>query len=242
MALLCGKGFFHAAPSNPWENAHLRMAAERDAINDPIFVGLKYDPKGVVCECDAGCWYFSDMSDVTRVPLTHRSMCVLPYLEDEKTNFERQVVTDGTDVTTDDTESGSDNLIDPIIISRDDLTNGEKAAIIIACSFALLVLLVALFSFLFKGESGGDSWGGSAPSAEPEEEETGPSYKQGRGAVVANSTAVPTNREFPDTAVDLEGQVDMMLESEKTPGVGKRKIGALEVSSNSVRDYRTNAK
>ena len=63
-------------------------------------------------------------------------------------------------------------------------------------------------------------------------------YKEGRQKLQVADTADAVNRDYPKTQMDLEGQVDMQLDEEKKDKTKRTALGALETSSNSMRDYR----
>ena len=64
-------------------------------------------------------------------------------------------------------------------------------------------------------------------------------YKEGRETLNAPETGSLTPRQFPKPDLDLEQEVALGEDEEEVVSPRRRTIGSLEVSSNSLRDYRT---
>ena len=210
----CTAPSLHSAPASPFQQQSFIADANAAGITGPIYVNLRFTTQAEnerECGCDTGCW-FSPESGIAGLPST--SFCVVPQIE--------IVSPDDTEVLRDDDD--------------DDLTAGEIAAVVISTVFfVFLVVLLLLFLMLSKG--GSNEVTGRVGVVQ-EEEDDDPMYKAGRGPLTTADTKAATNIEYPDHGVDLDAQVDLGQEEEEKGPANKRKIGALEVSSQSMRDYR----
>ena len=224
----CPGGRMHTTPSNPYQYQQFKVEAEKLSLDQPIYVNLRFDATDGFCDCGAGCWYLPDSSNPTTPTSPVAFYCVSPQF----------VQLGDIDTNTTDTDDDDDFEFIPPILERnnDDLTDGEKAAIIIACISPLLVAIVV--GFVRAKSKGGHP--GRVGGANPDDEDDGPSYKEGRDKLEAANTETKTTKEYPDGQMDLEKEVEMELESEKEEKSGKRKkIGPLDTGSGSMRDYRS---
>ena len=67
-------------------------------------------------------------------------------------------------------------------------------------------------------------------------------YREGREALSAPDTGSLTPRRYPKADLDLDQEIHLGEEEEEIVSPRRRTIGSLEVSSNSLRDYRTSMK
>ena len=204
----CNFPALHSAPTSP-EQQDL-FAQQASGISEPIYLNIRFTTDTKECDCDSGCWTVPQ-GGISGLPLS--SFCVAPQIE----------ITNPVDT-------------EPIADDDDDLTGGEIAAIVIVSVFAVLLLLLLLLFLMFS--KGGSNEVTGRVGVVDEDDEDDERYKQGRGALTTADTKAATNIEYPETGVDLDAQVDLGQEEEATGPANKRKIGALEVSSQSMRDYR----
>ncbi len=121
----------------------------------------------------------------------------------------------------------------------DEMDGGEIAATVVLSVFGFCLLAV-LIVFLLRGRLGSE--GGSffaSNDAVASVEETEPRYADGRTALAGPDVSDSVKREYVDTTLHTEKEVDLGIEAEvrstKTrPGLG----GALAMESSSMRDYR----
>ncbi len=234
----------HSVPYNPFQNSRMQSSAITNGILTPIYVPLRYSDN---CDCPTGCWYLPNASNPTVSISPFATICIFPpIVKPNDTDVDTNTDTnDDTNIDTNVDTNDDTNFIDldtsdpilPSITYNDELTSGEEAAAIIG-SVAVLFLVIFVIALRLLGGDSSDGFRGGKESQGAVDEEKDPSYKEGRAALAGPDTTAATTREFPKTEMNLEGEVDMGLESEKGPSK-KRNIGALEVSSNSMRDYRT---
>jgi len=214
----CSSPTVHTAPTSPFSHQQLVDDANNRGVTEPIYVNLRFTTvvqNRVVCGCEDGCWYLPG-NEIRRLPLT--SFCVTPSIE---------------------IPNDSDPIVLPGDDDDDDLTNGQIVGISFgAFLIVLLLLLILLLLFCFgRGTRFNEVSGRVGVMVEEEEEDE--KYKQSRGPLTTADTTAATKIEYPDHKMDMDAQVDMGLEEEDKGPANKRKIGALEVSSGSMRDYRS---